>query len=64
MIYMINSVEFQETASFSQDANSKPKSRKLEKTILMTQIVSDKLSRGCCLHRSNIPLYILITKVK
>ena len=41
MIYMINSFEFQGTSvSFSLNANSKPKSRKLEKTIPLIQIVS------------------------
>ena len=34
MIYVINSLEFQETnVSFSLNTNKKPKSRKLDKTI-------------------------------
>ena len=43
MIYKINSFEFEETdVSFSLNTNNKPKSRKLEKTIRLIQIVSDK----------------------
>ena len=65
MIYMISSFEFQGTnVSFGLDTNNNPKSRKFEGTIPLIQIVSDKLNRGCCLHRSNISLYILTTKVK
>ena len=43
---MINSFEFQETSiSFSLYRNNKPKGRKLERTIPLIQIVSDKLSQ-------------------
>ena len=43
---MINSFEFQESnVSFSLNTNNKPKSRKLEKTILLIQIFSDKLGQ-------------------
>ena len=46
MIYMINSFECQENDfSFSLNTNEKPKSTKLEKTILLIQIFSDRLSQ-------------------
>ena len=46
MIYAINSFEFQETnVSLSLNTNNKPKSRKLQKTIPLIQIFSDKLSQ-------------------
>ena len=45
MIYMINFFEFQETnVSFSLKTICKPKSRKLEKTIRLILIASDKSS--------------------
>ena len=66
MIYMINSFEFQETNfSSSLKANYKLKIRKLEKTVPLIRIASDKLkASGRCLHGNNIPLHILTTRVK
>ena len=56
MIYMINSFDFQEPdVSFSLKTNCDLEIRKLEKTVPLIQIDSDKL---------NIPLYISTTRVK
>ena len=46
MNYTISSFEFQETGdSFSLKINCKPESRKLEKTIPLIQVASDKLDQ-------------------
>ena len=46
MIYMINSIEFQETNGFySLTTDCKPKSRKLEKTVPHIQIALAKLNQ-------------------